>query len=97
MRRRPRYYGRHGDESVDDVEHRVAGDEGRGVAVVPEAEMDESNRSATLPRTRRLLPPGRRCSTGIGTTFAGAPARLERSWMRLRSGSAAGAIRSSTW
>ena len=89
---------RRGHPAIVDVEHRVARDQRRGVAVGPEAEMDEVEALGKLGLVAR------RRGVEVGVEHRHRPDALERRggsaawiWVRLRSGSPSGATRSSTW
>ena len=96
------------DVGVRDVEHRISGHERGGVAVGSEAqvgEIEHGRRAGDLPQrpAQYARSPASRsadstgmawtCSAGIGQCAS----RLSRRWVRFRSGSPAGATRSSTW
>ena len=110
MRALPLVGARQRDVAVGHVEHRVARHERGRVAVRAEAEVHEvehgrraGERLELAPRSARPRPGGpsgrpppawRGCSRRAARTR---PSRLSRMCVRLRSGSPAGATRSSTW
>ena len=88
---------RDGDGAVGDVEDRVAGNERGGVTVRPEAEVYEVEALGKLARVLAAAAASSFSSPASRTSAPAVAGRLSLRWVRLRSGSPAGATRSSTW